>query len=691
MANPLTFLLAARMLFGAGDPPPLTLFDFGKGFERKLISTTDATASVTRAGTLSLRTGHRADWPGGSLKAPKGRWDLSSYAFIECETVNRGAGPVEIHCRVDNPGADGVRRCLTGSISLTAESRGKLRVPLSPTPWRLTQPLDLVGMRAAPSAPDQLDPANVTQILFFVSKPKVDHSFEIGAVRAGGRVQVLDADSFLPFIDELGQFIHADWPGKTRSAEDLLQNWKAEDKELAARPGPPRWDGYGGWTGRPPRVATGRFRVEKVEGKWWLVDPDGNLFWSHGADCVGSSNATPVTDRERYFRGLPEAGSSLARFYGQGRFAPHGYYRDRVPYRTFDFSGANLFRKYGEDWQKASAEAAHRRLRSWGMNTIANWSEPEVFRMRRTPYVATIDFSSKEIEGSQGYWGKFPDVFDPGFRDSLRRRLEREKGASAGDPWCIGFFVHNELGWGDEVSLAVAALASPPGQAAKVAFQQDLQGKYRTIEQLNAAWGTRHADWAALLESRDPPDVKKARADLEEFYSKLAETYFRTIREELAAAAPGQLYLGCRFAWVNDRAARAAAKYCDVVSYNRYERSVEDLRPPAGFDVPLIIGEFHFGALDRGLFHAGLVATADQDERAERYRSFVEGALRNPFVVGAHWFQYQDQATTGRGDGENYQIGLVDICDRPYPEMIRACREVGYRFYAIRLGSKSRP
>ena len=92
-----------------------------------------------------------------------------------------------------------------------------------------------------------------------------------------------------------------------------------------------------------------------------------------------------------------------------------------------------------------------------------------------------------------------------------------------------------------------------------------------------------------------------------------------------------------------------------------------------------------------GLFHPGLVATAHQEERAERYRSFVEGALRNPVLVGAHWFQYQDQATTGRGDGENYQIGLVDICDRPYPETIRACREVGYRLYGIRLAAKSGP
>jgi hypothetical protein len=691
MTHRLSLVLAAAALLGAGAPPPLTLFDFKAGFDRRLLSTSDAEASFTPAGGLSVRTGHRADWPGATLKAPRGRWDLSRYAFVECDALNRGAALVEIHCRVDNPGADGSRHCLTGKISLAPGSRGKLRVPLSPTPWRLTKPLELIGMRAAPAAAEVLDPRNVTRLLFFVSKPTTDHFFEIGAVRAAGRLQELDAGSFLPFIDELGQFIHADWPGKTHSIEELGRNRKAEEEDLAARPGPPGRDRYGGFAGGPRLRATGRFRVEKIDGRWWLVDPEGNLFWSHGVNCVGASNSTPISDRERYFRDLPGPDSPLARFYGTGRFAPHGYYRDHLPYRTFDFAAANLFRKYGEGWKEASAEAAHRRLRSWGMNTIANWSDPEVFRMRRTPYVATIDFSSKEIEGSQGYWRKFPDVFDGSFRDSLRRRLEGEKNASAGDSWCIGFFVHNELSWGDEASLAAAALASPPGQPAKRAFAADLEAKYGTIGKLNAAWGSGHASWAALLECREPPDRKRAGEDLEAFYSKTAETYFKTIREELAAAAPGLLYLGCRFAWVNDRAARAAAKFCDVISYNRYETSVEDLRLPAGLDVPLIIGEFHFGALDRGMFHPGLVPAANQEERAARYRGYVEGALRNPYLVGTHWFQYQDQATTGRGDGENYQIGLVDLCDRPYPETIRACREVGYHLYEIRLGSRKSP
>ena len=319
------------------------------------------------------------------------------------------------------------------------------------------------------------------------------------------------------------------------------------------------------------------------------------------------------------------------------------------------------------------------------MNTIANWSDGRVCRMRKTPYVATFGATSRPLEGSEGYWGKFPDVFDPSFRETLRESLEHAKGGPLGDPWCIGFFVHNEIAWGDEVPLALAALASPATQPAKKAFVDDLKAKYGSVEKLNLAWGSKHATWDALLESRGPPDRKKAWEDLTAFYTRTAESYFKTVRDELKSFAPNQLYMGCRFAWGNDRAARAAAKFCDVISYNFYTYGVEKVRLPDGIDRPMIIGEFHFGVLDRGMFHTGLCPTASQHDRAAAYRSYVRGALRNPLLVGTHWFQYQDQATTGRGDGENYQIGLVDICDRPYPETIGAVREVGYGMYDYRI------
>ena len=40
-----------------------------------------------------------------------------------------------------------------------------------------------------------------------------------------------------------------------------------------------------------------------------------------------------------------------------------------------------------------------------------------------------------------------------------------------------------------------------------------------------------------------------------------------------------------------------------------------------------------------------------------------------PEIIGAHYFQWNDQHVAGRFDGENWQIGLVDICQRPYEEV----------------------
>lgn len=98
----------------------------------------------------------------------------------------------------------------------------------------------------------------------------------------------------------------------------------------------------------------------------------------------------------------------------------------------------------------------------------------------------------------------------------------------------------------------------------------------------------------------------------------------------------------------------------------------------------ILHSEFHLGTLHRGMFSAGLCAVGDQCARGRAYRRVVEGALRHPLFVGSHWFQYRDQPLVGRGDGENYQIGFVDVCDRPYPALIRAVREVGERMYEVR-------
>ncbi|MCS7237893.1 MAG: beta-galactosidase [Thermoguttaceae bacterium] len=619
-------------------------------------------------------------------------WDFSAYRYLAVELRNASGQPVRVQLLARSASPKG--RTLGRQIRLESGESYLLRLTL-----RRIVPSHLegkfFGMRGFPALMDPergIDVSRITEVAVSLRQSDPDAKLEVGKIfvyEAAPQPTWLkrkDVDIF-PILDRFGQYIHGEWPGKIQSEEDLKRQRELEEEDLRQNPGSSDWDTYGGWLKGPTFQATGHFYPVKHQGKWWLVDPEGRLFWSHGVDCVRATTATtPLTDRLHYFAELPPRQGPFAAFYGRASWAPHGYYQGKGTYETFCFSGANLLRKYGPEWETVHAALAHRRLRSWGLNTIGNWSGPEVYTLRQTPYVVTLGSGRRPIEGSSGYWGKFPDPFDAEFVAPLEKAMTREANASGQDPWCVGYFVDNELSWGDELALGLATLQSPAEQPAKRVFVDLLQQKYGSIEALNGAWGSSYSSWEELLQSTKGPDRARAKEDLGEFTYRIAAEYFRRIREVLKKYAPNKLYLGCRFAWVNERAIRAAAEFCDVVSFNRYDIDLVDFRLPEGIDRPVIIGEFHFGALDRGMFHTGLQESATQAERAEAYRRYVTSALVHPAIVGTHWFQYQDQATTGRGDGENYQIGFVDVCDTPYPELRSAARFIGQKMYELRLG-----
>ena len=652
-------------------------------------------------GKILVETEASGAWPG--FRIEKQNWNLGHCDHIIVVVTNLGKEPLNMHCRLDSPEIDWktMTGTYTGSFSVPAGEtvEGRINLPSS-IPQQLQE--KIFGMRGGPGGtqgqgnvgsakPFRKDA--VIGMTLFLSKPDRETRWNVESMIAVASKNTkraewrnLPPEKFFPMIDTFGQFKHEDWPGKLRGEADFDKMVEAEKTDLEKHPGPKNRNKYGGDAKGAKREATGYFRVEKVDGRWWFVDPDGCLFWSHGTDCVNTNNGTtPITDREFYFEALPARDNpEFKSCYGKGWWAPHNYYEDKIPYDTFNFTQYNLIRKYGDDWWNTNNDLVHCRLRSWGMNTIANWSDRNIYGKRQTVYTATFGSGGKPIAGSAGYWGKFPDPFSKEFEDTVDKNAGAEADRSGNDPWCLGWFVDNEISWGGERSLAIGAITSPPDQPAKLVFVEDLKKKYGDIGKLNGAWGTKHADWNALVASTEKPDEKKAGVDLDAFHKRVCEKYFSTIRDAIKKHAPKKMYFGCRFAWANDTAVYASAKYCDVISFNKYTRSLADFKLPEGIDLPVVIGEFHFGALDRGMFHTGLVPTDSQEKRAEAYENYVRSALKHPNIVGTHWFQYGDQATTGRGDGENYQIGLVNIVDTPYPETIKAVRKVGYGLYGIR-------
>ncbi len=529
----------------------------------------------------------------------------------------------------------------------------------------------------SPAVPEPLVPPKFStweeltpsQIVTWVGNP---NSFPV-VVDAQEPWTRLPTAQFLPCIDRYGQFKWRDWPGKVKSDADLVATKAVEEQELAARPGPADWDEYGGWAKGPQLQATGRFRAEKVNGRWWLVDPLGHLFWSAGVTRVSSSCAvTPLNgngfpDRDALFEELPAKGTPLAKFYETYNEMLHPFYLMKGETRTYDFSSANLYRKYGADYLAVWRDLAHRRLRSWGFNTLGNSTDLAVALMDRTPYAERIEAHSRPIAGSEGLWTKFRDPFDPSFTNGVTQALAAH-GREAHDKWCIGFFVDNELMWGtNDTQLAEWTLASPDDQPAKVAFMA----------------------WLKARHGRPVAAKEVAAEDLRDFTSVIIEEYFRRTRATLKAYDPGLLYLGCRFMGstspgIADIVA-IAAKYCDVMSYNIYVRDPTGFRNPGDVDKPIIGGEYHFGALDRGLLTGGCRDADDQQDRGKLLVQYLKGALANPFIVGVHWHQFSDEPASGRFDGENMQIGLTDICDRPYAETVEAARSVTYGLYDFRM------
>ncbi|GLS83856.1 beta-galactosidase [Paraferrimonas haliotis] len=584
-----------------------------------------------------------------------------------------------------------------------------------------------------------LDISAISRITLSVQSNLTDKSIVIEKIWLRSNPE-MNKDFLVGISDKYGQNANVEFAEKIHNDSELLA---ARDKELASLQDHYNDDRsrFGGWKSGPKQESSGYFRTAKVDGVWSLVDPDGYLYLATGLDIIRLSNSSTMTGydfdqqqipqktatdatpedsqglnrvpnsavasrtlvsktRKDMFQWLPSYDEPLGKHYGYRRSAHSGPLNHG---ETYSFYSANLERKYGQDgadFMQTWRDVTLKRMMTWGFTSLGNWTDPSYYGNDKVPFFANgwIIGDFETVSSGNDFWGALPDVFDPKFAERADFTVARVAKEVNNSPWCVGVFIDNEKSFGRPESneshygIVINTLTRNASDSpTKAAFAELMKNKYTTIDKLNAAWDSNIASWQSFDSGVELPlSSEQQLQDYSQMLYSYGEKYFAVVNDAMQRHMPNHLYLGARFPdWgMPKEVVEASAKHVDVISFNSYkeglpEKSWQFLKD---IDMPAIIGEFHIGSSDSGMFHPGLIHASSQQDRANMYKAYMESVFDNPYFIGAHWFQYIDSPLTGRAyDGENYNVGFITVADQPYLPMVEAAKQVNQSMYQRRF------
>ncbi len=664
----------------AGNNSGISRIAEGRGFQGQVLT-------VKPADENSLVT----IWKSGD----KGSWAGAKYFIFEVFGNNDYAGVITLEFYKKASGQPEKIVLQSGETAETEKESPWLSCLLGINPTlktRVVFPLSYLDAQEIfiPRSPRQLkgtitgnrlDPVDIIKVnLKFgpYSNPFFTPEFEIASAGLSDSIPAPYEPVAEPVIDTLGQPTIKEWPGKIKNEDELIFLNLELEKSVSGSAFNSGFSRYGGWMGKRFK-ATGFFRTWHDGSRWWLVDPEGYAFLSVGIDCMRSTSSGPVNGIEDLFEWLPEKNDP--------RFAESVSGNGSI--KNVDFYKSNLIRVFDDNWKARWSKMTADMLRNLNVNTVGNWSEINFARENKLAYVLPLS----RFPGTKTMiYRDFPDVFSDEYKINsveFAKQLNDYKD----DPYLVGYFLRNEPQWAFGYhNLAFEMFATSQGSATKDEFLKWIASRYNNdIELFNKLWNLSVGNFNELkkLTFKDYPSVE-ADSDFYAFTTVMVRRYVDIPCDEVARVDSNHLNLGMRYAWISSDLLYKAGERFDVFSINGY-----GYNPPPTEEIarrsnkPVMIGEFHHGAVDRALPATGITGVISQEERAAAYRNYVEQGFARPELIGMHYFQWVDQPYYGRFDGENYNIGVVTIQNLPYPELTEAMRLTNKRIYRVGSGMEA--
>ncbi|MEM7143641.1 MAG: hypothetical protein AAF591_00810 [Verrucomicrobiota bacterium] len=420
-------------------------------------------------------------------------------------------------------------------------------------------------------------------------------------------------------------------------------------------------DKYGGYTGIKGE-ATGFFHFEKIDGRYWFITPEGNVFF-------------PVALSHLY------SGES-------------------------DLAAKNVYGGDADAWLKDSFEKA----RAMGFNSaLGSATSPErnlngfvdvekaeaLFRENNFPYAVGVILLKHPWEFVDGE--TLPDIFDPSYKVLIEERAEAVCPRYKDDPLVMGYY-YGFGAFNKADQWVNHHLSLPPGSPGRDAIVDVLIKRYGDdVASFNETYGTEletigalkdevELSYEAAYERRNFPSVRPTLdedqlADFEAIIQHMCVTLYRIGHDAIRKHDENHLILGSFIKeWALDEESwKAAAPYVDVMAPQHVNREIDVNAIATAVDMPIIFSDEYFG------FHypeqaMGHGAVESHDARGDIYRANLMRHCKDAQVIGVTYCAClfdQGGNTLIKGN----QNGFYDLEGNPRPKLIADVTEMNHAVY----------
>ena len=398
----------------------------------------------------------------------------------------------------------------------------------------------------------------------------------------------------------------------------------------------PKLNKYGSWIDGGKYEATGFFRKEFIDGRWWIIDPEGYKQLHIAVSRVEAEKSDKF---------------------------------DGVQKKAFEA-------KYGTDENWANMVVDE--LVPYGFNGIGPWSDYHItLKATEKEPMVVAGFKPSFIKGYDKDDDNMLDVFDPEFETYADSKAKEWFAPYADDPHILGWITDNEPMANDNMLLSY--LTCDPAT--------HIYNYYTAWEWLR----DRHGEDAQVDDITD-----EDKCDWVEF---VYDRYMKVCTDAIRKYDTNHMIIGPKLDKPHKGSFRGLKKWVDIIAYDYYGNAwTADMAQVEQWYLwggkPLINAEWYVKGMDaitdtNDLTNESGVGytVLTQQERGHYYHSFVLNMLESKAFVGWQWFRYTDNlggpSTADSGPDLNSNKGIYTRDYKPHTTILESMKDININVYSL--------